>query len=1535
MLKRSPRPALLVPAVIAFLALTASFAQALPATAPDDTGMVNGPVRAITQAGNLLWVGGAFDQVLDQQGNNLEAASNLAVFDANTGVAVTSIALPLVTWAMGEATVYDMSLSPDGTLYFAGNFDAVNGVTRYNVAAINAATGALLPFAPHTEGSQGIYANGAVVYVGGSYLRAFRPNGTGLGGWTPPQAWISPTLRGHTTYAMFRDIVQVGGTLVAACVCDKVFDASHPSPDGVSVKAVVEIDAITGTLRSWSPSNLPLGPSGSAAFGESVIVHAAPDTGLTTVYLGAGGNDFTAAYDFQTGQQIWKTDTSGSSQVVLWHQGTLIVGGHFEWTQSPTTSGCGDNDHPVTTCYGTPKLTAMNPVDGSVVIDPATSQPWNPAICCKYNGVWALVVNENDSTLWVGGEFTRVGGTWTYDAGTNAWTQAHGLKQWYFAQLAAPVATVHPLSVVSADIGTGVGSVTSDVGGINCGSICAADFADATVVTLTATPAAGFAFLGWAGDCAGTTSPCQVTMDRARHVTASFGVPTYPLTAAHTGAGNGKVKSDIGGINCGTNANTTACSVNIVTGSSVVLTPTATAGSIFTGWGGDCAGNDLALPCVLTMDQAHSVSVNFEIAKNVIVNLAGAGGGQVTSSPSGVNCPTTCMVPYASGTVITLTATPDANSTFAGWGPTVPANLCSGTGTCQLTLSGQRTVTATFAPILHQLSASRDGDGGGGVASDVGGIDCGLTCSVAIQQGRLVTLTATADGGSIFTGWTGDCSGSLTTCQITMDTDHAVTATFKTLYALTVTPDGTGGGLVTSDSGLIDCGSTCADQYASGTIITLMAAPDAASSFDGWGGDCSGTDPCQVTTDQMRNVTATFTHVFHQLTVTPLGAGTGSITSDPAAIDCGATCEAAVLQATEVTLTAVAAPGDTFMGWGGECSGILTCVLTMDGDHSVTATFTPAYDLSITNVGGGDGTVTSGPEGIDCGPTCTWGFLDGTVVTLTALPDAGSSFAGWTGDCVGSDTTCEITVDAIRGVTATFDPVYHQLTVFPAGDGSGSVTSDVGGIDCGLTCSVPVRQPTVLTLTVAEAPGSIFTGWSGDCAGTQATCQLTMDGDHSATATFMSLFQLDVNRAGLGAGSISADIGAIDCGATCSDIYTSGTAVTLTASPDANSTFTGWSGDATCPGTGTCQVTMSQARTVTAIFAQIPRQLFVTKIGSGGTVTSSPSGVDCGGTCVASFPQPTVVDLTATPSVGWFFSGWAGDCSGTGACQVTMDQDHAVSATFTQGAGCGKILFTTKRTANVDIWVMNGNGTSQTRLTNNAGSDMQPSWSPDCARIAFVSSRTGSDQVFVMNANGTGQTQLTSSGDNNQPTWAPDGSKIAFVSSRTGTQKIWVMNANGTGQTMISDTSNVSDTHPDWSPNGAKIVFTSSRTGGNQVWVMNANGTGPLRLIKTLKAVVDAAWSPDGTKVALVSKFSGARQVWTVNVNANGVGSGAVQVSFSGKTDSQPTWSPDGTKIAFSTTTSGHGQIWVVNANGTNPVNISNSASRDTLPNWS
>jgi hypothetical protein len=166
---------------------------------------------------------------------------------------------------------------------------------------------------------------------------------------------------------------------------------------------------------------------------------------------------------------------------------------------------------------------------------------------------------------------------------------------------------------------------------------------------------------------------------------------------------------------------------------------------------------------------------------------------------------------------------------------------------------------------------------------------------------------------------------------------------------------------------------------------------------------------------------------------------------------------------------------------------------------------------------------------------------------------------------------------------------------------------------------------------------------------------------------------LTVTKAGSGSGTVTSSPAGIDCGATCSASFLSGAAVTLTATPDAGATFTGWGGD--CTGTGPCVVTMDQDRAVTATFDTGAPTLTVTKAGSGsGTVASSPAGIDCGVTCSAPFTSGTTVTLTATPDAGSTFTGWGGDCTGTGPCVVTMDQDRAVTATFDIAPATPRVL---------------------------------------------------------------------------------------------------------------------------------------------------------------------------------------------------------------------------------------------------------------------
>jgi subtilisin family serine protease len=154
----------------------------------------------------------------------------------------------------------------------------------------------------------------------------------------------------------------------------------------------------------------------------------------------------------------------------------------------------------------------------------------------------------------------------------------------------------------------------------------------------------------------------------------------------------------------------------------------------------------------------------------------GTADGAVTSSPAGIACGATCSGSFGSGTTVTLTATAAANSGFAGWG-----GACSGTGsTCAVSMTAANSVTATFVQSypLTVTVAKAGSKASGTVTSSPAGISCGSDCSETYNAGTSVKLTAKAGGGSRFSGWSGACSGTATTCTVGMTAARTVTATF-------------------------------------------------------------------------------------------------------------------------------------------------------------------------------------------------------------------------------------------------------------------------------------------------------------------------------------------------------------------------------------------------------------------------------------------------------------------------------------------------------------------------------------------------------------------------------------------------------------------------------------------------------------------------------------------------------------------------------------------------------------------------------------
>jgi len=253
------------------------------------------------------------------------------------------------------------------------------------------------------------------------------------------------------------------------------------------------------------------------------------------------------------------------------------------------------------------------------------------------------------------------------------------------------------------------------------------------------------------------------------------------------------------------------------------------------------------------------------------------------------------------------------------------------------------------------------------------------------------------------------------------------------------------------------------------------------------------------------------------------------------------------------------------------------------------------FTLNISKEGStGDGTVVSSPAGIECGATCSADFAAGTVV-LKASPDNDSLFVSWKGCDVGgaNGRECKVTGTAnqVKNVTAKFVKAY-DVSVSRSGTGLGKVGSSPGGVLCLSNCSstsAKFKELTNVTLTATPSKHFTFTGWSGDCTGT-GTCVLSsLSADKAVEAEFAEIakFDLTVTKTGGGQGTVKAKQAGINCGATCTTMaakYYQGEVIELLVPvPSKGSTFAGWSGSG-CSGTGTCLVTMSEAKSVNAEF---------------------------------------------------------------------------------------------------------------------------------------------------------------------------------------------------------------------------------------------------------------------------------------------------------------------------------------------------------------
>jgi len=230
---------------------------------------------------------------------------------------------------------------------------------------------------------------------------------------------------------------------------------------------------------------------------------------------------------------------------------------------------------------------------------------------------------------------------------------------------------------------------------------------------------------------------------------------------------------------------------------------------------------------------------------------------------------------------------------------------------------------------------------------------------------------------------------------------------------------------------------------------------------------------------------------------------------------------------------------------------------------------------------------------------------------------------------------------------------------------------------------------------------------------------------------------------------------------------------------------------------------------------------------------------------------------------------------GTGAVDLTGPFDGRQGRISPGGT---KIVFSSHRGGNDAIYLMDVDGSHAQQLSQGGN----PAWSPDGQRIAFEQG----GNVWVMNRDGTHQTRLTQD-SGSEPAWSPDGQRIAYTklvklcNFDPCAYHILIAPASGGAGVDISANGDKFDRHPAWSPDGGLIAYDEDL----ELWAVRPDGTGNTKLSRDGRADVGAVWSPDGSKIAF-TRFGPQSQIYVMNAD----GSGATNLSHSSHNDEVTSW---------------------------------------------
>jgi uncharacterized protein (TIGR02145 family)/uncharacterized repeat protein (TIGR02543 family) len=649
-------------------------------------------------------------------------------------------------------------------------------------------------------------------------------------------------------------------------------------------------------------------------------------------------------------------------------------------------------------------------------------------------------------------------------------------------------------------------------------------------------------------------------------------------------------------------------------GESVMIIATPESDYRFTGWSG--ASSSANASVTITMDGNKNLTANFlpvnvvSYSLNVIANPET--GGSVSKSPD--------KLEYASDETVYITATAETGYRFAGWS----GSQTSTDATMTVTMDGSKELIANFAPQTYTLAINAKPANGGSVSSNPG--------KSAYAYNEQVTVTATANAGYKFTGWSGVLSSTDASETITMDGDKELTANFEwqgttpppddsnPTYTLIAYPSPTDGGTVSNNPHKT--------SYNANENVYVTAEAAEGYRFVGWSG-ASGSQNKSVTITMNgdKELIAIFEILTYTLTVSANPSSSyGTVSRNPD--------RTTYNHGTSVTVTASANSGYRFTGWTGASSTSANVAITMDGNKTLTANFEqiPTYMVTF-SANGGSGSVSS--RSAQAGNSIT--LPDGS-----SLSRSDYAFGGWNTNSDGSGTN--------YNVNSTYTPTAN-ITLYAKWNAVYTVTFNLNG-GSGSVYSQSVQPGSSVTLPDGSGLSRnnyTFDGWNTNSSGTGtnygAGSPYTPNNSITLYAKWNAVYTVTFS---LNNGSGTAP-GARTVNAGSSTTLPDGSGLTRSGY-----TFGGWNTNSN--GTGT-NYNASSTYTPTANVTMYAKWNIVTYAitfnANGGTVTTA-SGTTGAGWTLASLPTPT--------RTGYTFNGWY--TATTGGTQVTMNTPFSADATI-------------------------------------------------------------------------------------------------------------------------------------------------------------------------------------------------------------------------------------------------------------------------------